>query len=81
MGEVLAYVGRLLWQLPRSQPWQSGGELSAILETLNRGMLEGDRETRNVVSLSFVRDCEIEPFFEELRPHFGPALVPHRAHR
>ena len=75
MGDVLAYVGRLLWQLPRSQPWLPGGELAAILDALNRGMVQGDRETRNVVSLSFVRDGEVEPFFQELRPHLGPGLL------
>ena len=74
MGDVLAHVGRLLAQPPRMQPWQPGGELTDILETLDRGMVQGDRETRNVVSLSFVRDGEVEPFFAQLRPLFGPGL-------
>jgi len=74
MGDVLAHVGRLLAQMPRMQPWKPGGELADILETLDRAMLQGDRETRNVVSLSFVRDGEVEPFFAQLRPLFGPGL-------
>jgi len=75
MGEVLAYVGRCIEELPYSQPWELDPQLGDILGALNRAMAEGDRETRNVVALSFVRDGELEWFFPRLRPHFGPALL------
>jgi hypothetical protein len=35
-------------------------------------MTEGDRETRNVIAISFARDSEVELFFDELVPLLGP---------
>ncbi|HZZ94995.1 MAG TPA: hypothetical protein VFE23_20720 [Usitatibacter sp.] len=74
MGDVLTHVGRCLGELGRTDEWRFDGELPTILAMLDRAVLEGDRETRNVVVLSFVRDGELEGFFPQLRPHFGPGL-------
>jgi hypothetical protein len=74
MGEVLGHVGRRFGEVGRTGAWELDGELGTILGALDRAVAEGDRETRNVVALSFVRDGELEWFFAQLRPHFGPAL-------
>ena len=75
MGEVLEYVGTVVYGVPPgAQPWATQPELAAILETLERGMLDGDREARNVIALSFVRDAESEPFSDALRPLLGRML-------
>ena len=47
-------------------------EIRGIVDALERGMSEGDRETRNVISISFTRDSEVELFFHELMPLLGP---------
>lgn len=73
MGEVLARAGACI--LPGMANAPSGrAELSRIVETLEHAMAGGDRETCNVIYLSFVRDAEAEPFFAALRPMLGPRL-------
>ena len=52
----------------------TSAEISAILCTLERGMARGDRETRNVIAMSFVWDAELEPYFGRLRPLLGPKV-------
>jgi len=47
-------------------------EMEGILAALERGMIQGDRETRNVIAISFVRGSEGELFFGELFPLLGP---------
>jgi len=47
-------------------------EIQGILAALERGMAEGERETRNVIAISFTRDSELEMFFDELQPLLGP---------
>jgi hypothetical protein len=37
-------------------------------------MRSGDRETRNVIAMSFVSDGEAEPFFPHLKPMLGDRL-------
>ncbi|MGZ5063514.1 MAG: hypothetical protein ACXWGT_05145 [Usitatibacter sp.] len=49
-------------------------ELDAILGSLEEGMVSGDRETRNVIAISFVSDGELEPFFGALKPLMGPKV-------
>ncbi len=49
-------------------------EMDGILAALERGLTEGDRETRNVIAMSFTRDSELEPFFAVLRPLLGPRM-------
>jgi hypothetical protein len=49
-------------------------ELDAILGSLEEGMTCGDRETRNVIAISFVSDGELEPFFGALKPFMGPKV-------
>lgn len=70
MGSVLAYVGRCL-RGSRAEPVR---EVVSIMEALECGMETGDRETRNVIAISFARDAEVEPFFERLRPYMGSKL-------
>lgn len=76
MGDVLARIG---WCLDhgadKAAPPDHEVEIAAILEALERGMFSGDRETRNVISLSFVGDGELESFFARLRPRLGPRVT------
>lgn len=72
MAEVLRRVGHCLSSGAASALEAHGPELGGILEMLERAMAEGDRETRNVVALSFARDSETEHFFVELLPLLGP---------
>ena len=74
MADVLAYVGsgfRLGNRLPDAP---TIGEVRTLLECLEEGMALGDRETRNVISMSFVSDGETEPFFKDLKPMMGKRL-------
>ena len=66
MTDVLARVGHCLAE--------GSDEAGHILDILERGMREGERETRNVIALSFVNDSEMEKFFLQLRPLLGPKL-------
>lgn len=74
MGNVLAHIGACLLAVRRKASAAEGAELSGILASLERGMDAGDRETRNVIAVSFVGDGELEPFFTELRPLLGPKV-------
>lgn len=38
-------------------------------------MSTGDRETRNVVAMSFVSDSEVALFFDDLKPWLGPRTL------
>ena len=72
MAEVLKRIGHCLSSGATHGLEEHGPEIGGILEMLERGMAEGDRETRNVVALSFARDSETELFFDELLPLLGP---------
>ena len=72
MAEVLKRIGRCLGAGVRAGLESHGPEMERVLEMLERGMAEGDRETRNVIAISFARDSEVELFFDELRPLLGP---------
>jgi hypothetical protein len=72
MGDVLAHIGLCLKAAARSS---HEPEVAAIVAALERGMSSGDRETRNVISLSFVGDGELESFFPVLRPLLGPKVL------
>jgi hypothetical protein len=74
MGAVLAYVGSSLAAKKAKADAPLPAEIAQILESLERGMDAGDRETRNVISMSFVSDGELEPFFEMLKPVLGPKV-------
>ena len=63
MGDVLKRIGGCL----------GTEEAKDIMAALESGMVHGDRETRNVISLSFTRDSELESFFDKLRPLMGPS--------
>ncbi len=69
MSDVLARVGACLLE-SGAPPHEAG----TILASLERALAEGDRETRNVISISFARDGELEPFFARLWPLLGPRL-------
>jgi hypothetical protein len=72
MGEVLRRIGVCLGAGRLHARAVHDHEVEGILGALERGMVDGDRETRNVISISFTRDSEIELFFDELRPLLGP---------
>lgn len=75
MTEVLARVGFCLSdERGEKDSAPHRDEAEQILEVLERGLQEGERETRNVISLSFVNDAELERFFGRLRPLLGPLL-------
>jgi hypothetical protein len=73
MTHVLERLGRCL-AAGRGAVVDHRPEIAAILESLERGMAAGDRETRNVISISFVSDGELEPFFAELKLLLGPRV-------
>lgn len=71
MAEVLKRIGHCLSSGAAQGEEAHGAEIGGILEVLERGMAEGDRETRNVIALSFTRDSETELFFDKLLPLLG----------
>jgi hypothetical protein len=72
MAAVLARVGQCLLKGSPDAREQHRPELVGILAALEHGMKSGDRETRNVIAISFVRDSEVELFFAELKQWLGP---------
>src|SRR5687767_6709340 len=74
MSDVLARIGFCL-SLDRGDACAAHrAEASSIIAELEEGIAHGERETRNVISLSFVGDAELELFFEDLKPLVGPGL-------
>jgi hypothetical protein len=69
MADVLRRVGQCLGL--HSLATQRN-EMDGILAAIERGMTDGDRDTRNVIAMSFTRDSELEPFFAALQPLLGP---------
>lgn len=72
MAAVLARAGRCLLMGSTHATANHQDELQGIVGALERGMQGGDRETRNVIALSFVRDGEVELFFDDLKSWLGP---------
>jgi hypothetical protein len=72
MADVLARVGECLAVARTQGSATHATEVECIMGALERGLAEGERETRNVIALSFARDGELEVFFEELRLLMGP---------
>ena len=72
MADVLKRIGDCLLAGSTNALASHGTEIQGIVEALERGMAEGDRETRNVIAISFTRDSEVELFFHELVPLLGP---------
>ena len=75
MTDVLARVGACLADNRDDSFREHRNEAAKILQTLERGLAEGERETRNVIAVSFVNDGELEGFFNMLRPLLGPRLL------
>jgi hypothetical protein len=72
MAAVLARVGQCLLMGSAHAMEHHQSELQGIVGVLERGMKGGDRETRNVIALSFVHDGEVELFFDDLKTWLGP---------
>jgi hypothetical protein len=72
MAEVLARVGECLAASRALGSTAHATEVEGIMTALEQGLAQGERETRNVIALSFARDSELESFFEELRLLMGP---------
>ena len=68
MSDVLARVGSCLELSAEA----AGTEVEDIMVLLEHGMAAGDRETRNVIAMSFVWDGEQQPFFSRMKPLLGP---------
>jgi hypothetical protein len=75
MTDVLARVGFCVSPARGDTARTHTGEAAMILDVLERGLAEGERETRNVIAVSFVNDAELERFFAQLRPLLGPRLL------
>ena len=69
---VLVHVGECLAADRLGGETSHAAEVGNIMEALERGLAQGERETRNVIALSFARDSELESFFEQLRLLMGP---------
>lgn len=74
MGEVLARVGSCVGTRGACPVEADRPEITGILESLEEGMLRGDRETRNVIAISFAGDARLQPFFARLAPLLGPKV-------
>ncbi len=74
MADVLARVGSLLLMGGAHAILNHRPEIEGILAALEQGLATGDRETRNVIAVSFARDSELELFFDELKPLLGPKI-------
>ena len=72
MADVLKRIGYCLGAGRLHAETAHGPEVQGILAAIERGMVDGGRETRNVIAISFTRDSEVEMFFDELRPLLGP---------
>lgn len=72
MSEVLKRIGQCLGAGTAQGIAAHGTEIRGIADALERGMCEGDRETRNVIAISFTGDSELEVFFDDLMPFLGP---------
>jgi len=72
MADVLKRIGHCLAIGVSHAKATYTAEVQGILAALERGMTEGERETRNVIAVSFAGDSELEVFFDELRPLMGP---------
>ena len=72
MAEVLRRIGACLASHAMNGATDHANEMRGILEAIESGMSDGDRETRNVIALSFARDSEVELFFQQLLPMMGP---------
>ena len=75
MAAVLARVGQCLVTGPAHALEHHRGEIEGILAALEQGMKSGERETRNVIAISFVRDSEVELFFADLKQWLGPRAM------
>ena len=75
MAAVLARVGQCLLRGPGHPEAEHRPEMEGILAALEQAMKSGDRETRNVVAISFVRDSEVEAFFADLKQWLGPKTL------
>lgn len=75
MAAVLARVGQCLLMGSEHALSHHREELEGIVAALETGMKTGDRETRNVIAISFVRDSEVELFFDELKRWLGPKTL------
>ena len=75
MAAVLARVGQCLVIGPAHALEHHRTEIEGILAALEQGMKSGDRETRNVIAISFVRDSEVEMFFADLKQWLGPRTM------
>lgn len=75
MADVLAHVGSLFRTGAPLPDAPSLNDVRVVLACLEEGMKRGDRETRNVIAMSFVSDSETEPFFPHLKPMLGTKMM------
>ena len=71
MGDVLARAGACVALGTAHALREHRREIEEIIAAIEQGLARGDRETRNVIAVSFVNDAELEQFFDELRPFLG----------
>jgi hypothetical protein len=72
MGVVIERLGECMRANGTELRTRNTAEVAAILDSLERGMTSGDRETRNVVAFSFAGGAQAESLFDALDPLLGP---------
>jgi hypothetical protein len=49
-------------------------EIQEVFRLVERGLLEGDGDTENMIAVSFIEGCEGEDWYGNLAPYFGDAM-------
>ena len=74
MGDVRERLGACMRANGTGPRARNAAEVAAILDSLERGIVSGDRETRNVVAFSFTAAAQAEPFLAAIEPLLGPKV-------
>ncbi len=72
MSDVIGRLGECMRANGSALRTRNAAEVAAILDSLERGMTSGDRETRNVVAFSFAGGAQAESLRDALEPLLGP---------
>jgi len=75
MGDVLRFLESHFSGKPcvGAEP-PTADQVRAALQVLDRGLAEGDEDTDNAISVSFVESIEHTHFYLQLEPFLGPEI-------